>query len=925
MTKTTLEQIEKPTKSAYEKQLLNLKDNSSLYMETINQYHNYLITSKDYDYLISLLEKVLNETIIQEQTQRLEIINKLVSVLLKIEDFKKLKSALDLREELITKESDQILQKFYYAVCYEGLEDNLKAIETLMAIKDTISNQNLVNKYLKLSMLNLKVNDFESANKYYQKAFHYDLNKKNTTFLLAECDLLIYQKNYLKALEVYESYYIKTNNKYRYLDRYIEIQMHLNQLAEAYSFYEKHLEVMSKVLSKQSRIKYYEAGIKLMKRLRNHQEESRLKLALSEIQESMIPLHNLNNFILHFLDNNYDKTFIKRRDILHNIFMETAKYQVFSKMTLLDLQDRNPILFHYSKRLLLEKEITNENESDSIFKAIINQNYQRNYDKESLTNFKDDVFVNSLTENIFIGEISEYEYLVFYTENRLYQSNKDFFDLIVVVIKKLFNDYDKHGMNYRLMETIIKVLDQQNQALILLQDNTFHLLNSSAKILLETEADYLSYEKFQSFLVKNVYPDELLKLKDINIKYQGSYLKNINFQIIVNDLDIFLFGKEVIIEKKIAKYELIDSIYKTTVKGDATLLLFNLRGYHELLKDYSFYPYEKFIDKFIEIVRISSRNYWLNAYLEGLDNIYVLLTTKDKRIIKRVVDEALEKVYSTYDLRVSSISLKNEICVDDIIDLKYLIAISNNQERYVIDNKHFRINKEVSKTILLNTKKMLTDKQVKLAFHQVVNWQNHSFSFIYVDVLEKALLGDKESLKRIIRANELENDWDQLVLNQLIKDIRLSGFSYRFIIDVSPVILEDEKIINKFKKRLQDKLQKDFDLIFVVDFNDLDRLLKKPLKKENLAISNISYDLKVNEIDLLAGFKYLFIENNEVLSTNCDYLFKIAKDYNLEIIFNHGKANLTKSFLQDKGITFVLGEAFRSVDNLGKFREKEVN
>ena len=514
--------------------------------------------------------------------------------------------------------------------------------------------------------------------------------------------------------------------------------------------------------------------------------------------------------------------------------------------------------------------------------------------------------------------------MVFYTENRLYQTNKDFFDLLVLVIKKLFNDYDKHGMNYRLKETIINVLDQQNQALISLQDNTLHLLNSSAKTLLEIEDDYLSYEKFQSLLAKNVYPDELLKLKDITIKYQGSYLKNINFQIIVNDLDIFLFGKEVIIEKKNAKYEAIDSIYKTTIKDDATLILFNIRGYHELLKDYSFNPYEKFIDKFIENVRISSRNYWLKAYLEGLDNIYVLVTTKDKRIIKRIVDEALDKVYSTYDLRVSSISLKNEICVDDIIDLKYLIAISNNQERYVIDNKHFRINKEVSKTILLNTKKMLTDKQVKLAFHQVVNWQNHSFSFIYVDVLEKALLGDKDSLKRIIRANELENDWDQLVLNQLMKDIRLSGFSYRFIVDVSPMILADEKIINKLKKRLQEKLQKDFDLIFVVDFNDLDRLLKNPIKKENLAISNISQDLKVNEIDLLAGFKYLFIENDEVLATNCDYLFKIAKDYNLEIIFNHGKANLTKSFLQDKGITYVLGEAFRSVDNLGRFREKEV-
>ncbi|MGD9964713.1 MAG: tetratricopeptide repeat protein, partial [Candidatus Izemoplasmatales bacterium] len=319
-------------KSEYEMLLLENKSNSFLYLETLFEYVKYLTLLKDYNLIVSVLEEPLKKDFIQDKDERLKIINKLLQILLKIEDFVKLKNVLDHRNGLITSESDMIMQKFYYAVCYEGLEKYDLAIDTLLSIKDNISNQNLVNKYLKLSMLNLKIDQYLEAKKYFNQAVIFDKSRKNNAFLLAECDLLIYEKNYLKALSLYEDYYIKTNNKYRYLDRYLIIQMALNQLSEGYSFYLKHFPIMNKVLSKQSRLTFYQVALKLMKKLNKNDEIAKLESLIFAINEEFIPFTNISDYSLRLIENNYNKTFAKKRDIIHAIFKEVSQTKMFSKL-----------------------------------------------------------------------------------------------------------------------------------------------------------------------------------------------------------------------------------------------------------------------------------------------------------------------------------------------------------------------------------------------------------------------------------------------------------------------------------------------------------------------------------------------------------------------------------------------------------------
>ena len=172
-----------PDHKVYEKCLLASKSNSSLYVEVVLEYINFLTINKAYDKIVKLLERALSERVVQEQASRLKLTEKLVTTLLKLEDFDRLLPVLKTRKSLIVKDNDILMQKFYEAVCFEGLDENKKAIAALLSIKDNISNQNLVNKYLKLSMLTLKDNDYEKAQEYYNLAVFYDKQKKNPTFL----------------------------------------------------------------------------------------------------------------------------------------------------------------------------------------------------------------------------------------------------------------------------------------------------------------------------------------------------------------------------------------------------------------------------------------------------------------------------------------------------------------------------------------------------------------------------------------------------------------------------------------------------------------------------------------------------------------------------------------------------------------------
>jgi hypothetical protein len=910
-----------PDHKVYEKCLLASKTNSSLYVEVVLEYVNFLTINKAYDKIVKLLEKALSERVVQEQALRLKLTEKLVTTLLKLEDFSRLLPVLKTRKSLIVKDSDILMQKFYEAVCFEGLEENKKAIEALLSIKDNISNQNLVNKYLKLSMLTLKDNDYEKAQEYYNLAVFYDKQKKNPTFLLAECDLLMYKKAYIKALAVYEDYYIKTKNKYRYLDRYIQIQIALKAYGEAYDFYLKHKPIMLKVLSKQSRIVFYEATIKLLKLLNKTDELAEIVKLQEQILYEDKDYVQFEDFIIDFIDNNYQKVFVKEREIIHSLFKAIDKSGLFSKLVMVRLDGGKLNAWHYSSGLLLEKELSAQ--ETNVYKDIANLEYKPVYDKKDVSLFNQDKFMSPDCKYVFVNEIYDFNYFVFYLDNNEYYNARKFFELCVSLTRKLLNDFDLQKFNQSLVKNLLTWLNQDEKGILLIKDNQIRIFNAAAKELLEIDKDVISIEDFQARLVKNIYLDELLSLNDTIIKYQGSTLKKLKLNIFKEDLKLYLIIEEVKEETE-KKHDFgIKDLLGKEVKNDSSLVLFNLRNYHDLIKDYSMVIYDELIQELTQTIKTSSRNYFLELYADGMDSIYLLIETKDKRILKRVVDEAKALVSNRIDMRVASINLKDIIAAEDLESLKYLVSLTKNDIWYLADSKMFRRNREVAKTIYENLKKVLAERKLKLAFKPVVVWEERTLQYLYLDLVEKSILGDKESLVRVVNANKKEIEWDDLISDILVKDTRLMNVKSRFIMDISIKTLTEKNALSKIKKRFNSKSFNNSSCYFTIDYQEYLLSMKQVENTENIYLRNLVENLLIKDINILKNFRGVIITASEIEKSDFGHLFDLIKGLNLEIIYDHGKTDLTKSFLKDNDIKLVMGEAYGKYDSLKQINKQE--
>lgn len=905
-----------PSSEKYEKALADTLTDGSLCLELIFDYVNFLTQEKKYDQIVKVLSKALEDDILTDRETRLQVANKLLTVLLKIEDFVMLKQILDHRADLIDKESDFLMQKFYYAVAYEGLNDNLEAINILENIKDNISNQNLVNKYLKLSMLYLKIDNYEAAKKHYQKAVFFDRTKKNHAFLLAECDLLMHEQDYLKALAVYQDYFIKTNNKYRYLDRYINIQIALNQPAEAYSFYQKHLPIMKRVLSRQSRLAFYQAALKLMKKLNNHSEEAIITALIKEIEENTERFANVHDFVLRFIDNNYNLRFTKEREIIQTVFKEIDYLKLFEKLVHVKLMDGTVKINHYTKGLLLERNVSLAASDKNVFAFLVAQEYQEVYDAKIISTFSNDLFLTEKTKYIFVKKMRDFDYLVFYLSIDDFYNAKKIFDYAIVITNKLIQDFNENKTRDNLLKNLTLILEKENLALILLKENNLRLLNEAAKELLETEEDYMSMEDFQSRLVKNVYVDELLGKDSLALKYQGNKIKTINFKIFKDEMDLYLLG-EILEEKKVTtKFYDYKFITEEVIKDDVSVMMFNLRNYHDFFRDYTFTRYDETIEFIYHTLKESSRNYFQNLYLEGLDNFYLLLKTKDKRISKRIYDELTKSLDERIEIRVSQINIQGRITKTDLEDLKYLNSLTTSDIRFLADSKAYRTNKEVAGTILVNAKKILLENNIRLSYQFVVDWQTSSYEYLFVDILHRVLLGNKPSLKRVLQANNLENAWDQLLIKTLVKDVKLANVKAKFIFPLSLKTLLDKDAFKEMKKRLNQKSFHNSEIIYAIDYEEYRSLDIIELPKERLAFFNVFKNFAFRNITDLNQIEFLIFSSEEAMGEGIEHFLKIAKEKNLTLIFDHQKTSLTKSFLVEKSIKFVMGEAYAKIDNL---------
>jgi hypothetical protein len=93
------------------------------------------------------------------------------------------------------------------------------------------------------------------------------------------------------------------------------------------------------------------------------------------------------------------------------------------------------------------------------------------------------------------------------------------------------------------------------------------------------------------------------------------------------------------------------------------------------------------------------------------------------------------------------------------------------------------------------------------------------------------------------------------------------------------------------------------------------------LNFEQIIFRNVLKAVKLSEIDELKKIKHMIITDEEISHEAGKLLLKIAKENLTEIIYDHQKSDLLKSFLVNNNLELVMGEGFARVEVLKNIRK----
>ncbi|MBN2540804.1 MAG: hypothetical protein JXB08_04695 [Bacilli bacterium] len=865
---------------------------------------------------IHLLETESDFELYSSKSDHLTLIDELIKTLLRTEDFIKLESVLLHRERFLTNDHQKVMQKFYLAVCYEGLEEYKKAIDTLKQIQDNISSSNLVSKYLKLAMLSLKENHIQEAKEHYDHAVKFDRYQKNPIFLLTESDILAAEGNYQEALSKYQEYFVKSKNKHRYLDRYILINIKLQRLDEAWRFYQEYLPTMKQVISKNYRLIFYQAAIELVKLLQNTEEIKKLEFLIEELEPEPPMLHTFDS-VYRLLSSGFrSKRFQKPRDVVMHVFSAIESIYKFQKLLFIAPSKDHYLFYHYSKGLLLEKEVHPAHLAETILERIIAQKpITELYGYDDIIGYQRGVYKTVDTMYVFANGIErEKEFNQFIA----YSSELDHFDiqqklvlLAAELLRKLLHDFDQVHLIDERMQEYSNLLNRLDGGIIKIEQNTIYFENDQAKLLFGVTADYLAFEEFQTYLDHQVFLDDFLYTDRLLLKLKDQRM----LECLITKTD-FIISAYIQILEVTNQTKSINPFYPlpderqlefdfSETRSPKTICLIDIRNYQEYLRDYNHETYQAKLDQLKLGIEEVSRQHFRGLYLESFSNLYLVIDNTDKRVTKRITDQ-LVKLQTSLDLRLSLMQINHSLKTDKLIQLKVLNALTDEQNKVIFDNKNFRYNQELSKTILINVNKFIEAKRVPLCFTSVHDASTQEIKFYMVSVSQQAMLGENKTLERVLISAGLEAEWDYLMIHSLAILLKQNPGKVSYVLTLSNSSWQDAKQMARIERKI-----KGIPIILSVDLSEsIDNDVIETFHTKGITLWGSRFIDRLNPkgIQILKNLQYLELCSSDLDQPNLATFLKLLNKPSTSLVLNYGKSTVKRSDVTGFGIDFLYGQ-----------------
>ncbi|MBU1144241.1 MAG: EAL domain-containing protein [Firmicutes bacterium] len=935
-------------------------EDPSVFLDVTHLLLNTYLSLQDFEAYISTIKSILEKQIYEDYKIIVDFVDKLISVLLKIEDFSELDATLNYRDRFISQNKQQIMmQKFYRAVCYEGLKENKKAISALLEIPDSISNNNVISKYLKLAMLYLKENNILEAKSMYNHALIFDKSEKNTMFSLVWSDILFQEGFYQQSLDKYQEYFIKSKIKNRYLDRYIYINIALGHLEEAWKFYLEYEPKISASLSKNYRKEFYDASVLLANELRKYDEAAKIQEKINLLDNKDMQIIDQFDGFFHLISEIGDKKiFINPRDIVLESFRSLDKLCKFQRIIFVSLTEDGYKVQTYKKGLLMDKQYSHLEIKDSILDLVfLSEDSYQVYSKEQLQSTFDYLnhqelnceFVISLkVQNNHFG----IQFVVAFLSNAIHF---DYAHKLLLVTTKFISQKQSDLVYLKLETDHYKIystfFDNANSGIMKIEKGIVTLLDSNVKSLLDMENDIFSFEELQSnFSLENkLYLDDFLKQQTMVLLYHSPKHvdKWLQLSVIVQETIIFLAVEDVTSLKR------LDLLHDTSIHSQnvnslgnvsaletdfnklleaSTLIYFQLIDHDTYLSHYSFETLEPLSYQMKEVFEEISKVYFINLYEGDTQGWYLLLKTIDKRVISRILNDFYDKInknniieipllFHSFVLVLQKKHHFNEV-KNQIISLFYKTMDKGN---IVFYDKSITSETHLMKTIEINIETLISKDELLLEYHPIGLWKNQEIDLYEVTLHRSLLLGEPQLFQKALQNHNLQKKWDEFFVKAFIKQWKstflISTKSPKFVINLSSASFSDQTFLFELIKRMKKAkipLQK---IVFVYEYDSwLYEFVHTSIKRfQQMEVSfGIKHwsELELSNLNSLQLYDYAWLFPKEM---DCFTLFSIKDLESINrcnIIYNHMDTTVTKSFLEEKEVSYLEGSFFKTCESI---------
>ena len=871
---------------------LPLDPKGLLSMKDLKLNYDAFMEKKQYGLALKYLNFIKNKAPLNRHKDIIHLHNLYIELLLEIEDYPSLLNILKSKEKYLQTNKDKAMHHFYEAIAYEGLNRIQDAIDALEAVDETISRQNLTNKYLKLALLSLRKKDLLVAKENYQHALIFDPDKTNDICLLVESDIAFYQGQYIDAMKIYEDFFIKTNRQWSYLNRFIRISLALDRKRDAYDFYLRYKDHMANHASIYAKKLFYSEILPLLK---THYPQDYIEAnnRLMDI-DKRTPIHfddfNYYHTILRHLSHHL--IYEKKRDIIRDLMIDLDQSGAFIKLAYAYISNGEINLYHYSKKLLLERKIDHDH---MIYEHLRKHESQETYAKDVIQGLD---YVREGVDYLFVEAVEGHAYLMAYVSKDYFDLGKKLILLAKHILKEKINAFDLRNRKEKEGNALLDILDINEMAVFNLHDHLLTPLNKHAKTMIQTDKGSITYQDFQAHMAPRLYTDQFTDNQVFTVNYKDQSYKLTS---VCQDYHVFLMFSA------FKETEVPDHKPWQAHANDGVVLL-DIRNHHQLKDSFGMENYDQIFDSIENSLDKLSNRHMKDMLMDGRHLIYVLLDTRDKRIPERLGQKVQDLLGPDFDLRLAYVNFNQDLHQTKR-KLNHMIGLTSKEKPYLLSEKPLRLYAEQRHLYKQNIQNMLKQKQIKLIDYRIKDWTSDQVKYHYIDVDDLNLLTHKDILNQIFNEEAMAINFDRLIVNHLIQYAKDLAKGKSWILPIHPASIKSKKAFNYLLRRLS--ILKEDDIIICLDHSQYHALSKKDkdyLKDKGMAICIKHVHMDLQTLSDIEKLDYLILGTEIFNHPFSKQMIEILNQKFNQIIYDHGDQNLSKASLKTHEIKLIMGD-----------------